>query len=68
MPHGRIVLPPRPSQTHQSRVEINPYEGFECHGAPVVTIAQGRIAYQRDVGITAPAGCGRFIKCARLDE
>ena len=45
----------------ESRAGYEPYEGFECVGWPVTTIARGEVIY-RDGTIVSTAGRGRFLR------
>ncbi len=44
----------------QSRVDYEPYEGFDCLGWPVLTLSRGDVVYQ-DGAIRSAPGRGRFL-------
>jgi dihydropyrimidinase len=44
-----------------SRIDYNVFEGFECTGAPWMTVSGGRIAW-KDGAILAKAGDGRYVE------
>ncbi|ESO02443.1 hypothetical protein HELRODRAFT_94572 [Helobdella robusta] len=48
------------AKTHQTRVEINVFEGIECHGGPKYVIAGGKVVVDPE-GLHVTAGAGRFV-------
>jgi dihydropyrimidinase len=44
-----------------SRIDYNVFEGFECTGAPWITLSGGRIAW-KDGDLRAEAGQGRYVE------
>lgn len=46
--------------THHQKVNFNIFEGIECHGVALVTITQGKVAWENEE-LNVVAGSGRFI-------
>lgn len=66
-----VLFDPRPQRVLSagelhSRAGFSPYEGLPVTGRVALTIARGDIIY-KDGEVLAPAGRGRFLRCARFD-
>lgn len=48
------------AKTHHQAVDYNIFEGMECHGVPVVTIAGGDVVYE-DGRLKVSQGHGTFV-------
>uniref|UniRef100_A0A8C4MZV1 dihydropyrimidinase n=1 Tax=Eptatretus burgeri TaxID=7764 RepID=A0A8C4MZV1_EPTBU len=48
------------AKTHHHAVDFNIFEGMECHGVPLVTVAGGRVVYENGQLFVQP-GAGKYI-------
>ncbi|CAF3811699.1 unnamed protein product [Rotaria sordida] len=49
------------ASTHHQACDFNIFEGFHCHGLPVVTIVAGKIAYENGQ-LSAIQGSGKYLE------
>jgi dihydropyrimidinase len=50
-----------------SRSDFDPYEGYEAHGWPVLTVSRGEVV-ARDGTITATPGRGQLLRRGRYQD
>ncbi|CAF0958511.1 unnamed protein product [Rotaria sordida] len=49
------------ASTHHQACDFNIFEGFHCHGLPIVTIVAGKIAYENGQ-LSAIQGSGKYLE------